>query len=180
MINKIVILGFISIMVLSSCNSRQRQDNNYYSDKTETETTETDLSDCYGRINDLSAKMQNEGSAFWKQIDFNVHYHDGLYHVGQVYPTAAVALTEALNHGMAMDQYLSAVKNDEEVIANLQHIDMECNHVERYCADGIKELRTDDEYLSSSFKTTWISVLERITNYCSEIREQVQIIRNAQ
>ena len=177
--NKVVIT-FISIMVLSSCNSKQRQEFNYYPDNTETETAETDLSDYYGKIKDLSAKMQNEGNSFWKQIDFEVYYHDGLYHIGQVYPTAACALTEALNHGMAIDRYLSAVKHGEEVIANLQHIDGECYHVERYCADGIKELGTDDEYITSSFKTTWISVLERINSYCSEIREQVQIIRNAQ
>ena len=80
---------------------------------------------------------------------------------------------------MKIDRYLSAIVQNDNVIANLQHIDGECNHIEKYCADGIKELGTDDEYISSSFKTSWISVLERINNYCSEIREQVQIIRNA-
>lgn len=166
-------------MVLSSCNSKQRQENhNYYPNHVE--TTESDLSDSYGKIKNLSAKMQNEGSAFWEEIDFKVHYHDGLYHIGQVYPHAAGALTEALNNGMAVDRYLSAVEQDDNVVANLQQIDGECYQVERYCADGIKELSNDDEYIQASFKTTWISVLERINNYSSEIREQVQIIRNAQ
>lgn len=176
--NKAVILGFISIMVLSSCNSRQRQGDNYFSDQAE--TIETNLSDCYGKIKDLSAKMQKEGSAFWKRTDFKVRYRDEVWPVHQVYPTAASALTEALNNGMNINRYLSAVEHDENVIANLQHIDGECYQVERECVDGIEELRNEDGCIQPSFRTTWISVLERINNYCSEIREQVQIIRNVQ
>ena len=167
---QIAFAGCLSIMIFCSCNSGQSQ-GGYYSSQTEVEKpAETDLSDCYDQIKDLSHKMQEEGSAFWEQIT----------PVSQDYPTSACALTEAHNHGMFIDGYLSAVVQGDNVIANLQHIDSECYHVERFCADGIVELRNDNEYISASFKDSWISVLKRISNYSSSIREQVQIIRNNQ
>ena len=175
---QILFLGFVSILFLGSCNSAQKQRDNHNSNQAA--AIEDDLSDCYGTIKDLSAKMQKEGSAFWDETDINVRYHNQVMNVAQVYATAAVALTEAVNHGMFIDRYLATVEQGDNVIETLQNIDMECYHIEDYCANGIKELRNDDECITPSFRATWISVLERISNYSSEIREQVQVIRNAQ
>ena len=177
-----VIVGFgVCLFLFASCNSNHRQSQNYQDEENQTETYQVNLSDSYDKITNLCEKMQSEGSSYWKQIDFDVRYLDGEYHVGQVYPCAASALTEALNKAyQILDNNLERVKQGEDIYENLQEIDGKCFFVENKCSKGIEELSKNDEYISASMKTTWISVLERLKMYSSEIRKQVQLIRDAQ
>lgn len=169
----------ISLLVLNACDFSHSQGDRQL--QYQTNNKESELSVCYDKITKCCQKMQEEGESYYPNTDLNVRKRDGdVTRIGQIYPTAAVALTEALNHGMLIDRLLAAVKRGENVIANLQEIDGECYHIEEYCSNGIKQLENDRQYLTASMKDSWISVLKRIKNYSSEIREQVQNIRDLQ
>lgn len=177
-----VIVGFgVCLFLFASCNSNHRQSQGHQDEANQTETYRANLSDNYDNITNLCDKMQSEGSSYWKQIDFKVRYHDGEYHIDQVYPYAAGALTDAVNKGYQISTTcLEKIKQGDDIYANLQEIDGKCYFIENKCDKGIEELRKDDEYISASMKSTWVSVLERLKKYSSEIRKQVQHIRDAQ
>ena len=175
-----VFVGFtISLLAFNDCNSSHSQDDRQQQSLTNNKKSE--LSDCYDKITKCSQKMQEEAKSYFSKTHFNIRTTDGDFtNIGNIYPTAVVALSEALNKGMHIDDFLSTIKQGEKVIANLQEIDGKCYHIERYCSDGIKQLENDRLYLTTSIKDGWISVLKRIKNYSSEIREQVQKIRELQ
>ena len=143
------------------------------------ESTRRRLKDNYDKIKELSGKMQNEGKSFYPNTDMRVRYRGEMCSLGQVFPTSTVALTEALNHGMMIDERLADIIKGKDVYANLQRIEGECYHIEEYCNNGIKQLRFSRLYITESLKKTWVSALKRISAYSAEIREQVELIREA-
>lgn len=183
---QIVFVGcFMSAMILNSCDSGKKQES-YNSNPTETVEASADLSDCYETIKKLSKKMSEEGSAFYEKLHFDVRRDGEVVPVGNVSIYGITVLTDAYHADNYITHYLRSIDQGENVTANLQNIEQVCFDMERNCTNGIKELRNVDESRYSGWisigeiKDSWISVLERIKNYSSEIREQVQVIRKSQ
>lgn len=168
------------MLVLGACDSNRSQGDRQQ--QSQTNSKESELSDCYDKITHLCQKMEEEGESFFRHIcNIEVRNEEGdLYDLGQYYPTAAFALTHAVNGGSKITYVLPALKQGESIISNLQTIDNTCYDIENECSAGIEELKDNKKYITSSQKDSWISVLERINNYSSEIREQVQSIRDLQ
>lgn len=168
----LLIIGLaVSFMTINACGSKQ----------TQTNSKEQSIAACCDKINGLYDKMKEEAEAFYPNTNMKVRNSEGdLYGLFNYYPTASVALTEAINHGSMIMDYLAPIKREENVLTCIQKIDGECYHIENYCSKGIKELETGGQYISASMKSNWISILNRIKNYSAEIREQVQLIRDLQ
>lgn len=173
------IIGGYSTMFLGSCNSNSKQAEPMYFSSSEAgpsySNDETnDLSYNYDKINHLCDLMQEESNSFTprtRNLDDDVL---------NKFLSAFCALTDAFHHAHRTKLLLTGIKEGDKVMSRLQDIDNVCYTNEKECQEGLDELNKYNGYLPSGMGDAWIAVLTRIKNYSSNIREQVQIIRNAQ
>lgn len=189
---KIIVGLLLSCTLLSSCDSRsnqsQKQENEYFSQK-EAVVNEIEavgdptpsakvnnLTTYYDKIEDLSNKMMEELNFYENSVrNYTVRNDDGEI---ENFAYAETALTGAWHSGREINLLLNEIKNENDIMANLQKIENRCYGCEDDCKEGITELN-NNKYIDGGMREAWISVLKRLINYSSEIREQTEVIRNS-
>ncbi len=171
-------------MCVEACNSYQsRSQEQWDGQDSESISSSTDIGKCYEEITRLCDKMSKEGNAFWNSSSFKNYYVDlngNHCHITQVCPSAGYALTTPYHDANQISLNIKKIKQGNDLISNLQEIENQCYMCEKNCRDGINELKAENRYVPSDMKNAWLSVLERINDYSSRIREQVQFIRESQ
>ncbi len=162
-----------TVIFLISCNANQnRSQEQSYEDSSsgQTETGGSDIANHYDKIKKMCDKMSEEGQAFVEKANkVDVNHFVSAYN----------ALTDSYHHANLISNSLNAIKEGDNVTANLQNIDDHCYSCENMCKDGLEELQVDDESVGADMRQAWSAVLNRIINYSTAIREEVQQIREA-
>lgn len=174
---KIIVGLLLSCTLLSSCDSRsnqsQKQENEYFGQE---EAVVNNFTTYYDKIEDLSNKMMEEHNFYENSArNYMVRNDDGEL---ERFAYAETALTDAWHYGREINLLLNEIKNENDIMANLQKIENRCYTCENDCKEGITELN-NNKYISGGMREAWISVLKRLINYSSEIREQTEVIRNS-